>query len=83
MYVLTDRGKKAYLDGFPRQPRPGARPVPREVDQADMKILRALLNGQMSLRQIQDSCDFPVDQKLNIMCSKGYVERRGGLFNDG
>ncbi len=83
MYSLTDKGKKAYLDAFPRKPRPGARVVPRDIDQSDMQILRALLNGQLSLRQIQDVCDFPVEQKLNILCSKGYVERTGGLFYNG
>ena len=79
MYVLTDKGKKAYLEGFPRKSRPGARVVTRDIDQADMQILRALLNGQLSLRQIQDVCNFPVEQKLNILCSKGYVERTGGF----
>jgi len=79
MYSLTDKGRKAYLDAFPRKPKPGARVVPRDIDQADIKILRALLNGQLSLRQLQDACDFPVDQKLNVLCGKGYVERSGGF----
>jgi len=83
MYSLTDQGKRAYLDAFPRKARPGARVIPRDIDQADMKILRALLNGQLSERQIQDFCDFPIEQRLAVLCSKGYVEKSGGSFYDG
>jgi hypothetical protein len=83
MYSMTDEGKKAYLDSFPRKTKPGGRaPASRDIDQSDMKILRALLNGQLSERQIQDVCDFPIEQRLTILCSKGYVEKSGGSFYD-
>ena len=84
MYSMTDKGKKVYLDSFPRKTKPGARVSPaRDIDQSDIKILRALLNGQLSERQIQDVCDFQVEQRLTVLCSKGYVERSGGSFFDG
>ena len=84
MYFMTDKGKKVYLDSFPRKTKPGARVSPaRDIDQSDIKILRALLNGQLSERQIQDVCDFQVEQRLAVLCSKGYVERSGGSFFDG
>ena len=82
MYSMTDKGKKAYLDAFPRQPKPGRLSPARDIDQSDMKILRALLNGQLGERQIQDVCDFPVEQRLQILCSKGYIEKSGGSFFD-
>jgi len=81
---MTDNGRKTYLDSFPRKTKPGGRVPPvRDIDQSDMKILRALLNGQLSERQIQDVCDFPVEQRLAILCSKGYVEKSSGSFYDG
>jgi hypothetical protein len=84
MYSMTDKGRKTYLDSFPRKTKPGARVSPvRDIDQSDMKILRALLNGQLSERQIQDVCDFPVEQRIVMLCSKGYVEKSGGSFYDG
>jgi hypothetical protein len=84
MFLLTDKGRKVYLDAFPRKPRPGARVSPaRDIDQSDMKILRALLNGQLSERQIQDLCEFPVGQRLMDLCVKGYVEKSGGSFYNG
>jgi hypothetical protein len=80
---LTDKGRKVYLDAFPRKTKPDARVSPaRDIDQSDMKILRALLNGQLSERQIQDFCEFPVGQRLIVLCSKGYVEKSGGSFFD-
>jgi hypothetical protein len=82
MYSLTDRGKKAYLDAFPRKTKAGARGPSIDMDQSDMKIIRALLNGQLDERQIQNVCDFPVEQRLQILCSKGYIERAGGSFFD-
>jgi|GEM_PF-5346021 len=83
MYSLSEQGRKAYLDAFPRKAKPGARvPPARDIDQADMKILRALLNGQLSVRQIQDFCEFPVEQRLAVLCSKGYVEKSGGSIYD-
>ena len=83
MYSLTDQGKKVYLDSFPRKTKPGGRvPPARDIDQSDMKILRALLNGQLDERQIRDFCDFPVEQRLQVLCSKGYVEKAGGSFFD-
>ena len=84
MYSMTDKGRKTYLDSFPRKTKPGGRVPPvRDIDQSDMKILRALLNGQLSERQIQDVCDFSVEQRLAMLCSKGYVEKSGGSFYDG
>jgi hypothetical protein len=84
MYSMTDKGKKVYLDSFPRKTKPGGRvPPARDIDQSDMKILRALLNGQLDERQIRDFCDFPVEQRLAVLCSKGYVEKSGGSFFDG
>ena len=84
MYSMTDKGRKTYLDSFPRKTKSGARVSPvRDIDQSDMKILRALLNGQLSERQIQDVCDFPVEQRLTMLSSKGYVEKSGGTFYDG
>jgi hypothetical protein len=84
MYSMTDKGRKTYLDSFPRKTKPGGRVPPvRDIDQSDIKILRALLNGQLSERQIQDVCDFPVEQRLAMLCSKGYVEKSSGSFYDG
>ena len=84
MYSLTDQGRRVYLDAFPRKAKPGARvPPPRDIDQSDMKILRALLNGQLSERQIQDFCEFPVGQRLIVLCGKGYVEKSGSSIYDG
>ena len=84
MYSMTDKGKKVYLDSFPRKAKPGGRiPPAGDIDQSDMKILRALLNGQLDERQIQNVCEFPVGQRLAILCSKGYVEKSGGSFYDG
>jgi hypothetical protein len=83
MYSMTDKGRKAYLDAFPRKTKPGVRlPSIRDVDQSDIRILRALLNGQLDERQIQDVCDFPIAQRLQILCSKGYIEKSGGSFFD-